>query len=192
MVKLGFIVEGETEKVFIESQQFKNFATKHGLEICSPVIDANGGGNLLPDNIKESVLILQNASVDHIIILTDLEREPTVATVKTRLTSEHIQLIFVAVKAFEAWLLADTQALRKWLKNEDVFIESPETTPDMPWECLKALAKELNARGPGSNKRAFAKQMCQHHGFDLSHAADHPACPSAKEFHDELLKLGCV
>ena len=48
MVKIGFIVEGDCEKIFIESDNFKNWANMQGIEICSPVVNAKGGGNLLP------------------------------------------------------------------------------------------------------------------------------------------------
>ena len=190
MVKLGFIVEGDTEKILIESERFKAFAKNSGIEVCSPVIDAKGGGNLLPQNIRPSVARLRMAHVDHIVILTDLEAAPDLESVRTRIGSEHTSLIFVAVKAIEAWFLADTVALRRWLKIEDVFEAYPEETPEMPWERLKALATEKSARGPGNSKPIFARNMCKHYGFDLAQAALHPACPSAKFSHDSLINLG--
>lgn len=189
MVKVGFIVEGDTEKILIESYRFKAFAKNNGVEVCSPVIDAKGGGNLLPQNILPSVARLRMAHVDHIVILTDLETAPSVETVKARIGLEHTNLIFVAVKAIEAWFLADTGALRRWLKIDDAFELAPEATPGMPWDRLKALAAELKVRGPGNSKPIFARNMCERYGFDLTQAALHPACPSAKLFHDELLKL---
>jgi len=133
---------------------------------------------------------LRMANVGHIVILTDLEAASDVATVKARIGSLHTHLIFVAVKAIEAWFLADTLALRRWLKMEDVFEAAPEATPGMPWERLKALAEEKGARGPGNNKPIFARNMCKYHGFDLVQAALHPSCPSAKLFHDALVELG--
>ena len=190
MVKLGFIVEGDTEKILIESDRFKAFAKGNGIEVCAPVIDAKGGGNLLPQNIRPSVARLRMSNVDHIVILTDLETAPDAESVRTRIGSEHTNLVFIAVKAIEAWFLADTVALRQWLKIEDVFEASPEETPEMPWERLKALASEKGARGPGNSKPIFARNMCKHYGFDLAQAALHPACPSAKLFHDALVNLG--
>ena len=190
MVKVGFIVEGDTEKILIGSDRFKAFAKSNGVEVCSPVIDAKGGGNLLPQNIRPSVARLRMANVDHIVILTDLETAPDVESVKTRIGSEHTNLIFVAVKAIEAWFLADTDALRRWLKIEDVFEASPEATPEMPWERLKALAAENGVRGPGNSKPIFARNMCKHYGFDLAQAALHKSCPSATIFHDALVNLG--
>ena len=190
MVKVGFIVEGDTEKILIESDRFKTFAKNNGVEVCSPVIDAKGGGNLLPQNIRPSVGRLKMANVDHIVILTDLEYALNVEAVKTRIGSEHTSLIFVAVKAIEAWFMADTDALRRWLKIDDAFEAAPEATPELPWDRLKALAIEKGARGPGNSKPIFARNMCKKYGFDLAQAASHPACPSAKLFHDALVGLG--
>lgn len=93
----------------------------------------------------------------------------------------HTNLIFIAVKALEAWFLADTDAMRRWLNAPEFFEPAPEQTPGMPWERLKEIAKEQGSRGPGGNKVLFAKKMC---GVDLRYeidrAARHPACPSAK------------
>ena len=190
MVKIGFIVEGDTEKIIIESARFKSWAMASGIEICAPVINAKGGGNLLPHHILPMLAQFQRTRPDHIVILTDLENDTDIASVKTRITTEHTELIFVAVKAIEAWFLADTLALRRWLNIEDVIEEAPEATPGMPWKRLKALATEKGARGPGSNKPGFAKKMCMQYGFDIAQAASHRACSSAKLFHDELLRLG--
>ncbi|MGL5948912.1 MAG: hypothetical protein ACRCYV_07680, partial [Aeromonas sp.] len=101
---------------------------------------------------------------------------------------EYTELIFIAVKAIEAWFLADTQALNRWLKKQDVMEALPEQTPTMPWERLKAIAVEQQARGPGS-KASFAKQYITYHGFDVTRAAAHPACPSAREFCNGLTAL---
>jgi Domain of unknown function (DUF4276) len=189
MVKVGFIVEGDTEKIIVESLAFQNWAKSQGIDICSPVIDAKGGGNLLPQNIVPMVVQLKRSSPDHIVILTDLENEPSVAVVKERIGTEHTNLIFVAVKAIEAWFLADSNALQTWLELPDVQENLPEDTVGMPWDRLKELAKEKERRGPGSNKPGFAKKMCKHYGFTVARAAEHPACPSAKLFHDEFVKL---
>ena len=51
MVRIGFVVEGDTEKIVIESAAFCAWAKSQGIEICSPVVNAEGGGNLLPQNI---------------------------------------------------------------------------------------------------------------------------------------------
>ncbi|ASM76558.1 hypothetical protein VITFI_CDS0779 [Vitreoscilla filiformis] len=129
MVRLGFIVEGDSEKIMVESANFKRWANAQGLEICRPVINARGGGNLLPQHMASMVATLTKSQPDHVVVLTDLETAPDIETVKVRITDTHTSLIFVAVKALEAWFLADTEAMRAWLKQPAFVEASPEQTP---------------------------------------------------------------
>lgn len=188
MVKVGFIVEGDTEKIVIESALFQTWASQQGVEICKPVLDAKGGGNLLPQNIEPLIERLRCSKPDHIVILTDLEHDPDMEAVRKRIGDKHTKLVFIAVKAIEAWFLADSSALGKWL-GISVSEIWPEKTKGMPWERLKELAAELNLRGPGASKPAFAKKITKKCGFSISNAAQHPNCPSAKLFHDGLTHL---
>lgn len=191
MVKVGFIVEGDSEKVLIESAGFRKWASDQGLEICSPVINAKGGGNLLPHNIKPMLAQIELNHPDHVVILTDLENATGVEAVKARIGTEHTDLIFIAVKALEAWFLADTDAMRRWLNAPEFFEPAPEQTIGMPWDRLKEVAKTYGSRGPGSSKVIFAKKMCgAAMRYELERAAAHPACPSAKAFRDGLLEMG--
>ena len=190
MVKVGFIVEGDSEKVLIESDCFKVWARSQGVEVCSPVINAKGGGNLLPHHIEPMIAQIRVGQPDHIVIVTDLENAPSIEAVKERIKTQHTDLIFVAVKALEAWFLADTDAMRRWLGKDDFFEEFPEQTPAMPWDRLKAVANTLGARGPGASKVIFAKRMCGMLGFQVEKASAHPNCLSARQFHDGLVGLG--
>lgn len=52
MVKVGFIVEGESEKLVVESPMFQQWLHDHDCTLVTPVIDAKGGGNLLPQHIE--------------------------------------------------------------------------------------------------------------------------------------------
>ncbi len=189
MVKLGFIVEGYSEKIVVESKTFKKWLVNNGISIAHPVINAEGGGNLLPKHLKEAIQRLTHQEVDHIVILTDLECEPDEDAVRQRIGNQYTNLIFIAVKALEAWYLADTEAMRKWLKVDSFYENKPQETPAMPWDRLGDIAKELNKRGTGPSKPKFAKIMVDHCGFDVVRAAQHPHCPSAKAFHDGLLAL---
>lgn len=190
MVRVGFIVEGDSEKLLIESQGFQAWAKAQGLEVYHPVINAGGGGNLLPHHIETMLAQFERSRPHHVVILTDLEDAPSVESVKARITTQHTDLIFVAVKALEAWFLADTEAMRRWLKVPDFFEPTPEQTEGMPWERLKEVAKLHNARGTGPNKVLFARRMCGPLGYQVANAAGHPACPSAKLFCDTLIALG--
>jgi hypothetical protein len=126
---------------------------------------------------------------DHIVVLTDLEREPDEAAVRQRITEQHTPLIFVAVKALEAWFLADTTAMCRWLKVDTFHEPAPEATPGMPWDHLRTVAQQHQARGPGPSKVLFARNFCDRQGYQLARAASHGACPSARAFHDALIGL---
>lgn len=188
VVRVGFIVEGKTEAMVINSDAFKLWLTRQGLELCRPALDAKGGGNLLPQNLGDLVNVMLAHNPQHIVILTDLEDAVSVDAVRQRIGTVHTNLVFVAVKAIEAWFLADTMALNSWLKSQEVVETTPEQTPDMPWEQLKAIAAGRQARGPGT-KASFAKQYIKHHGFDVARAATHPNCPSVVEFCNGLTAL---
>ena len=189
MVKVGFIVEGDTEKLIVESPAFVAWLVANGITLVSPVVNAKGGGNLLPRNIGPFVATLQRAQAEHIVILTDLENEANPAVVRARIGQQQNHLIFIAVKAIEAWFLADTQALRKWLDIATIEELTPEATPDLPWERLKSIAREHQKRGPGS-KLIFAKRMVKTYGFTIANAAQHSNCPSVVEFADGIVALG--
>ena len=68
MVNIGFIVEGNAEKIVIDSPQFKNFLRGIDISVVNPVIDANGNGNLLPKNIEPFINRLKAASAEKIIL----------------------------------------------------------------------------------------------------------------------------
>ena len=118
MVKVGFIVEGSCEKIIIESEAFKNFLHRNGFELVEPVVDAKGAGNLLPHNIKPFIGVLEAKGAERLYILTDSDGLP-VEDVKERINHAKITAYFIAVKAIEAWFLADTQAMKKFLEIED-------------------------------------------------------------------------
>lgn len=180
MVKVGFIVEGASERIVVESEMFRHLCRLAGFELVTPVVDAQGGGNLLPQNIDAFISRLENADAQHIFVLTDLEDEASVTDVRDRISDARINTTFVAVKALEAWYLADTKAMNNWLGISDFYEENPEATADKPWNRLKEIAADLGKRGPG-NKVAFTKKLVKHWEFSLERAASHPNCPSAKE-----------
>jgi hypothetical protein len=136
--------------------------------------------------MEPMVAQLAQSQPDHMVVLTDLETADDAATVKARITQNHTSLIFVAIKALEAWFLADTDAMQRWLNNQHFFEPFPEQTPGMPWERLKEIAKQYEARGPGASKVIFAKNFCNKHNYKISNSANHVKCPSAKVFCDAL------
>ena len=188
MVKIGFIVESATERVINESEKFVQWLVNNNFELVTPVIDAKGGGNLLTKNITPMIEQLKANGADHITVLTDLEKEPSVHEVLERISNDGVDSISVAVKAIEAWILADSQAMNKWLDKDDFYEDEPENTPDLPWERLKKITSDLDLRGP-DNKVIFTKKMVNHYNYDIENSAAHEKCPSAKLFLENLIAV---
>lgn len=181
MVKVGFIVEGDSEKIIIESSYFENFLSQKGYELVKPVINAKGGGNLLPQNIGPFIQRLSPIA-DKICVLTDLENEPTISAVKSRIAHSQIDVIFITVKALEAWYLADTEAMKRLFSNNSFYEPNPESTPSMPYEYLKDLVKQYQLPSGLGAKPLLAKKMLKKYQFSIENAARHPNCASAKKF----------
>ncbi len=194
MVGVGFIVEGETEKVLIDSTRFRDWCQHIGIKVIEPVIDAGGSGNLLPQNINNYLNEIKKGAPIKIVVLTDLDFGESVDEVKSRIIPDpqvtSIDVVFVAVKAVESWFLADSNALQKWLKESSYDEEQPEDTDGLPWDRLREIAKDHNVRGTGASKPTFARRMTKTYGFSIESAANHPACPSVKYFHDTLVRWG--
>ncbi len=74
MVKLGFICEGETEKIIIESLAFREFLLANNFQLVK-AFDATGNGNLLPENITPMVKNLLDEGAEKIFIITDLDED---------------------------------------------------------------------------------------------------------------------
>ncbi len=201
MVRVGFIVEGESEKMLMESVSFRDWCSRIGIETVTPIINAGGGGGLLPEFFQNYEKRLStNGRPDKIVVLTDREKAPTNAVVKKRILrvnemptggakkKKRIDYVFVSVKALEAWFLADDKAMSSWLKatfHEDF----PERTAGMPWDRIREIAAHRN-RGPGENHLSFAKTLINSHGFTIENAARHPHCPSVQEFYRTLGGFG--
>jgi len=192
VVKIGFVVEGDTEKLLIESTNFRNWATQHNIEIGIPVINARGGGNLCAKNIEKYIdTCLTQVQPDKLVVLTDLECEPCIIQVKQRIGDERVTKIFVARKAIEAWFLADTEAMCSWLENPEFSENFPEETVAMPWERLREVGKTYHRRkrGVGNSKPMFAGKLIKTFHFSIEQAAAHPNCQSATYFLEKLKEI---
>lgn len=186
MVRLGFIVEGETEKIICESENFKSWLLSLNIELVLPVIDAKGGGNLLPHNIETLINVLKGKNVDQIVVLTDIESEPDIITVKRRISSSELHDVFVTLKAIESWFLASTPALRGWLREAEYYVDDPEDLSMLPWDRLKDITRQLGKEGPGPSKPMFARKMIERFGFDILDVLAHEKCSSIKYIQKKL------
>lgn len=82
MVKLGFIVEGGTEKILLQSDGFQEYLRKLELDFIEDVIDVDGLGNLLPKFLEPITDILMDKGATHIFILTDLDEDKCITKTK--------------------------------------------------------------------------------------------------------------
>ena len=183
MVKLGFIVEGETEKIMLERSDFFQYLQKQGIQYVSKVIDAAGNGNLLPQNIGPLTKTLQDEGATHIFILTDLDDDECITRTKNRISPAENHTVIVSVKAIESWFLADGTAMNAFLKSDDFALDTPETI-DNPYEEIRMIRINRNNRGVGG-KVILANQIMKC-GFSIQRAAQHPNCASARYFLQKI------
>ena len=184
MVRLGFIVEGATEKIILEHSDFFNYLDGLKIDYIADVIDAGGNGNLLPHNLVPHTKILKDKGATHIFILTDLDDEECITNTKQRIDAPADHLVIVSVKTIEAWFLADTKAMSSYLNDPEFTYTAPETVAN-PYEEIRAIRVAKLGRGiPG--KLVLSKSIATQHGFSIVSAAKHPDCSSAKYFLDKI------
>jgi hypothetical protein len=72
VVKVGFVVEGISDKKLIESSTFKDWAKQAcGLEVLDEVVDAGGNGNMCSQKIEVFVQkLMTQAQPDKIVVLS--------------------------------------------------------------------------------------------------------------------------
>jgi hypothetical protein len=182
MVKIGFICEGETEKIIVDSVNFKNILTLHNLQLVN-AIDATGNGNLLPKNIIPFIESLKDDGAEKIFILTDLDEDVCITKTKERINAPETVIVIISVKQIEAWFLADSISLSKVFAKEFHY-DFPEDE-NYPREKLREIFMNETGRGFGDGKPRFAKWMVKE-GFSVSNAANHPNCNSAKYLMDKI------
>lgn len=189
MVKIGFICEGKTEAIFLSSQNFIQFLQSKNIELVS-VFDAKGNGNLLPKNISEYITALEKKGAEKILILTDLDEDACITVTKQRLQARPQDIVVIAVKQFEAWLLASTPAMRLLLSDAAFIFDKPEEE-NVPFDTIRNLM--IQKTGRGINKVVGGKikltNIFLSLGLDISQAAAHPNCPSAAYFIKKLNEL---
>lgn len=186
VVRIGFICEGETEKIIVESDKFRKGLSELNLEFVK-AIDATGNGNLLPQHIPAFIRNLEKEGAEKILILTDLDKDKCITLTKERIAPEQKQTIIIATRQIEAWFLADSTTLSA-IFHSNFHFPHPENE-DSPRDTLQNLLIKHTGRGMGPSKPKFAKKMIDS-GFDVFQAARHENCSSARYFLDKLKKMG--
>jgi hypothetical protein len=189
MVKIGFLVEGDTEKKIIRSQIFNEFLASNNLEAIPTLFPAKGnmGKDVFKnlDKINSLIEILKEKGAEHIFVIRDLEDLECVVLARNEINSESVQKVIVE-KTIESWFLADTEALQKVFSSDNIIVEFPEKVKN-PFNELKQISKEKENRGI-SDKLIFAARMLNN-GFSIENAAKHPNCDSAKYIIKKLKSL---
>ena len=199
MVRVGFLVEGECERVLVE-HHVKPWAKENNIKIIAN-IEVGGSGNFKSYNFDGFLKLCYQHGPDYIIVLTDLDNE-CVANIKNRIDRPEIDLICVAKKSLESWYLADTEAMKCWMPTFQP-MQYPELMPknQQPWDVIAELSGQhpyrkgrddpARVRGQmGKRKKTeFTTQMIREFNFSLVRAATHPNCASAKYFVDHLLNF---
>jgi Domain of unknown function (DUF4276) len=187
MVKIGFIVEGATEKIILDSTAFRSFLTKHQIDFVPNVIDAVGNGNLLPKNVGPFISRLTDQGATIIFVLTDLDEDQCITLTKQRLELPPDHFAIVSVKQIESWFLADSEAMSRFLNTPNFLFDNPESLNN-PFTEIEKLRLEKMGRGL-KHKKVLANQLVYKFNFSIETAANHPNCPSAKYFLTKLLEV---
>lgn len=189
MIKVGFICEGYTERILLESASFKQLLASLNIELLQ-VINAEGCENLLPHNIKPYTTILENLGAQHIIIVTDLDDDSCVTQTKIRISARKQDIVIVAVKKIEAWFLACGVSMARLIQKPQFKFNKPEEEKE-PFDTINQLLIDNTGRGVGrrSGKIKLAYRMLDI-GFEITDAAAHPNCPSAAYLLRKLREIG--
>lgn len=192
MVKVGFIVEGDTEKQIVSSESFKTLCHSKGIEVISGVFPPNKkerGKDVFKnvEKLASFAALLYDRGADFIFCMRDLEDLSCITSAKEEIksTDEKVKKVIV-VKQIESWFLGDITLLKTYF-GEDYLELFPEATiPEMipkPGEKLKEISiRTRNGKGIG-DKLLFAKSLIRN-GFSIEHSAQH--CPSAAYFLNKL------
>ncbi len=120
--KIYFIVEGHSEKKFFDSNEIKNWFRDQGFDVKTK--NAKGGGNITGDKEISKHYDSFKDIADYIICLVDLENEYNDEDCSykkakrlienNRLKNKSDFFLNVIIRMFEAWLLIDIKALKKF------------------------------------------------------------------------------
>ena len=148
MVKVAFLVEGQTEEILINHLESIGWFEQFNLSIIAN-INVEGNGNFCSHNIGKFISQAKTLNPNKIIILTDLECDPCIESTKNRLGNCDDCIVIVTKKAIESWFLADTKLMQKLTANQEFYCEFPEGTNPMPIDEIKNILSQNSVRGIG-------------------------------------------
>ena len=197
MVKVGFLIEGDTERVIVQSEAFQDLCKSLGIEVIRSVFPPHKkerGKDIFknPEKIASFINILSDMGASVIFCIRDLEDLPNISIAKDEIASMDKRITkIIVVRKIESWFLADIVTIEKYFNNA-VTSQFPEVQfPELlfkPDEKLKEVSVATrNGKGIG-DKLLFAKSLVRN-GFSIQRAAAHPNCPSATYFLNKLSNI---
>lgn len=188
MVRVAFLVEGQTEEILINHLVSIGWFEQFNITVVVNV-NVEGNGNFCSHNINKFIHQAKTFNPDKIVIFTDLECDPCIQSTKKRLGDCNSCITIVIRKAIESWFLADTSLMRRLTQNDAFYYEFPESTKCMPIDTIKEALKANAVRGTGPSKPRFINRVIKE-GFDIESIVKHPNLQSIKYFIDKLSKVG--
>ncbi len=185
MVKYGFIVEGNTEKILFRSEAFLNYMKSLNIDFIPEIIDAKGSGNLLPHHISEFTQILIDKGAITIFIISDLDTDECITKTKERIKPTEIHQCIINKKMIEAWFLADIEAMRNYLGSTDFICNNPEDIEN-PFEEIKK--QRLTFKNKGVNDKKILARNILSSGLSFERITSNLQCSSAIYFHNKLIQ----
>jgi hypothetical protein len=192
MIKVGFIVEGNSEKVVYESEIFQELLERFNLTCVGVITPGSRTKFFAQEQLIKYYENIRKNEPDKIIIIIDKEGDDEcLYEIKQRISciDQINQINIIQVKTLESWFLADSVALsRAFHRNYNY--ETPESTENHPFDELQNEFIVNTERGLGSKESTLpARKMVNKYKFSIENAAKHPNCPSARYFLQKLSDL---
>lgn len=176
-LKVGFICEGESDEIILQSSKFINFLEKINLELV--YIQPIGGKKQMEDGrIEPYYRKVLDYGAEKVIVLKDGDEDCKES--KQKVGEFDNMIVTIAVREVENWYLADYTLLSK-LNASFALSESPETI-NKPENFINNVCPKTFK----GSKPALAKSVIRN-GFSIENAAENSE--SAKYFIKKLESL---
>lgn len=189
MVKFGFIVEGNTERILFKSEACLRYMKNLKIDFIHEIINAKGNGNLLPNHISEFTQILIDKGATKIFNISDLDKDECITKTKERIKPAKIHQCIINKKMIEAWFLADIVAMRNYLGSENYTCNNPEDM-DNPFEEIKK--QRINFKNKGVNDKKILARNLLSSGLSFKKMTSNIKCSSAQNFHQKLIQYSTI